>query len=430
MSMQVRPADRVVVLLAAAFALLSFVLHYGLERRFDRLHLFDQYNVLFQADPNERLEAMSNGWGSSGRNIAHPNLANFTGPVVRGIAFVAPASIAHDEEAQRRSIGLLITPFAAAVTSAALFALFLRFGLSLRLASLLTLLGVVSFSPVIFGSIPDHFALSVSVIVAAYHLFLTEARECAVRWGAWFAAMFVAAGVTITNLAIIAILMLGSMWDQGRGRVRSMLQVAGLVVAVAVLTFASSLAFSHVIRASSLDARQSTKWARAFINRDVAVRLARFPVALANTIAPAEIRIGGPTESYRPDDRYQFRFTFEGAPGRPTARSLPGLIALAAMAVGAGVSVRRRGTLASLGLASTAIVGFNWVLHGAWGDEPFLYSQHWFVSVLALMAIAVAAARSRPRLATGLVAIFVLVVAVNSARLLGAMLAILRLNSV
>jgi hypothetical protein len=419
------------VAVAVVLALASFILHHGLERRLDHLQVFEQYNIVFQADPNERINAMSHGWGSSGRNFAHPNLAAFTSPFVRAIAAVATrAGLATDEEALRRSIGLLIVPLASAVSAVLLYALLLRLGSSIALASLFTVLGMVSFSPVVFGSIPDHFALSVPVITVAYHLFLSATRERVVRWRLWAITMFITAGITVTNMVIIAILMAGAMWAGGRGRVRSALQVASMVAGVALLTYAGSFAVHQVILGKSLDAHSSRRWATTFINdSDFLRRLVRFPAAMANTIAPARISTGGPTPSYRPADRYQFRFTFEDGPGWPTARNLPGLISLALVAAGVVVSVRRRVALSPVGVASAAVVAFNWLLHSAWGDETFLYSQHWFASMLVLMALAVASVKRPPRITTWIVGVFTVAVAANSLALVSTMLTILRSKS-
>lgn len=407
---------------ALVLALASFTLHYDLERRLDRLRVFDQYNVVYQADPNERIDAMSHGWGSSGRNLAHPNLSAFTSPFVRGVAAVAArAGLTDDEAALRRAIGLLIVPAAAGATAALLFALFLRLGMSLVLASLFTVLAAVSFSAVVFGSIPDHFALSVPVIVAAYHLHLSAAGPRP-RWWQWFIVMFVAAGITITNLAIIAILLLGAMWSAGRRRVSSALRVCALAGVVLVGTLASSFVLNRVIHRPDLSAGQSKAWATTFINGDVFARLVRFPVVIANTVAPARIATAGPTASYRSDDRYQFRFTFEegAGPAGPV-----GLLSLALVVAG-GVLSFRRGAFRTIGMASVAVILFNWILHSAWGDETFLYSQHWFVSMLILMALAVVWMERRWRFTPLVVGGFVAAVAVSSYRLVGVMLDLLR----
>jgi hypothetical protein len=73
---------------------------------------------------------------------------------------------------------------------------------------------------------------------------------------------------------------------------------------------------------------------------------------------------------------------------------------------------RRNPLLASLAKASLAILAFNWIFHSFWGDESFMYSMHWQVPLVILVATLVAALRGRPRvviplLALGVVAILI-----------------------
>jgi hypothetical protein len=41
------------------------------------------------------------------------------------------------------------------------------------------------------------------------------------------------------------------------------------------------------------------------------------------------------------------------------------------------------------------VLAFNWILHGFWGGEQFLYSQHWHASLLVLMGAAVSVLEAR-----------------------------------
>lgn len=413
-------------ILSIAFALLSFALHYGLERKLDSLNVFEQYNVMFQADPNERIGAMSHGWGRSGRNIAHPNLSNFTSPFVRAMAVVATRTgIADDAESFRRSIGMLIVPLTAAVTSSVMWGLFLRLGLSLFLSSMFTTLALMSFSPLIFGSIPDHFAMSALVITMAFHLFLATTTDNNPRWRMWSILLFLAAGVTITNVAIIAILMLGAFWSIGSERIKSALHVVGVVSAVLVVTLVSSAGMNKILRGKQLDTQKTSEWATHFIDRsNIVKKTLRFPVAIANTIAPARITTGPPTASFRPDDRYQFLFTLETRSAQPDARNIPGVIAVMLVAGGILLAFRRRTKHRALALAATAILLFNWILHAVWGDEMFLYSQHWTAAVLVLMVVAVMEEKTRNR-SQWLVGILAIAVTLNNIALLRSLLDVL-----
>jgi len=78
-------------------------------------------------------------------------------------------------------------------------------------------------------------------------------------------------------------------------------------------------------------------------------------------------------------------------------RNLIGYALLAALAWVALRDRRLETPFKALARASLAIVAFNWVLHGFWGGEQFLYSQHWHMSLLVLMGAAVAALEVRGR---------------------------------
>jgi CHASE2 domain-containing sensor protein len=68
------------------------------------------------------------------------------------------------------------------------------------------------------------------------------------------------------------------------------------------------------------------------------------------------------------------------------------LVALAWVAI---KDRRVRPTLRTLARASFAVLLFNWVFHGFWGGEQFLYSQHWHISLLVLLGASVSAIEER-----------------------------------
>jgi hypothetical protein len=94
-------------------------------------------------------------------------------------------------------------------------------------------------------------------------------------------------------------------------------------------------------------------------------------------------------------------------------RNLAGIVLLAAL-VWASRRSEAGSTLWSLARASLAIVGFNWVFHGFWGGETFLYSQHWHVPLTILVAGLVAVPRTHQRVATALLLFSVAAVAVSN----------------
>ncbi|UCE07115.1 MAG: hypothetical protein JSW07_03505, partial [bacterium] len=149
-------------------AVVGFLCHLNLELKFERLEVYNQYNVFFDADPNVVLYSFANLGDVPNkdpyyrRQLAHPNVVGFFSVPIRALVKVLSTIFPNkfDERYLQRQLAFLIVPISAALFYLVLHRLFLRLGFSLPLASLLTLLVFVSFSQVLFGSIPELFAIS------------------------------------------------------------------------------------------------------------------------------------------------------------------------------------------------------------------------------------------------------------------------------
>jgi hypothetical protein len=109
-------------------------------------------------------------------------------------------------------------------------------------------------------------------------------------------------------------------------------------------------------------------------------------------------------------------------------RSLRNYIGYALLGALAWVAFRERSlgpALRALAIASLAVIGFNWLFHGFWGGEQFLYTQHWHVSLLVLLAAAVSVFEARRWSALALLVMCVFGVAVSNAIVLSKALAVL-----
>jgi hypothetical protein len=94
-----------------------------------------------------------------------------------------------------------------------------------------------------------------------------------------------------------------------------------------------------------------------------------------------------------------------------------GLAVLALLLAGAPLTFATRGPWRVLGQASLAVLGFNAALHAAWGSAPFLYSQHWHLSAVLLLAIPLAAGERHKGPRTAALALLALALAVHNAAL-------------
>ena len=102
-------------------------------------------------------------------------------------------------------------------------------------------------------------------------------------------------------------------------------------------------------------------------------------------------------------------YTFETPEGTAPGWSMRGIAALSVLVLGAAGLIARGGAARLAALVALALLAFNLALHSVWGDEFFVYSQHWTTPMLVLAAGLVRAPRGRR---IGEVAVTILCVAV------------------
>jgi hypothetical protein len=343
-----------------------------------------------------------------------------------------------------------------------------RLGLPLSTTLVLTLLSAFSFSSIVFGSMPETFAVSALAVAIAYALLLRSGRDDAMLAKlAWLAAGVFASGITITNVVPVALLYFTR---ATRKTARPGPALARAIVLAALAVFIALTA--GVVTEKSLRLRgepgpSEREWIAHYIVPRPLLHYATFPSAVVDGIAPgppvrlpgfaidgrARLRAGpheaAPSEEEgapggAPGDTVRsgaddarggapFRglnarlahLTFEPADRPLSPRNLVGLALLAALAWAA--FRRRHGDtlMAPVARASLAIVGFNWLLHGLWGGETFLYSQHWHVSLMLAVAALAAATRPRRRTVGVVLAASVAAIAANNLVILSRILSLL-----
>ncbi|MBE0596599.1 MAG: hypothetical protein IH614_04955 [Desulfuromonadales bacterium] len=364
-----------------------FLGHWHLEQKFDALQAFAQYDVLFDADPNVRLVGFAHGWGAFNRNLLHPNLANLVNPPIRLVAIILHAGGLGDSDLLllRRSLALLVSPLVAALQALALIALFRQLGYARHNALLLALLGSLSFSQLIFASVPDHFSLSNLILTGSFILAVQLAQQGKVHWPAWLLAAWLAASVTLTNVLIVGLLFWVPLLYRHQ-HWRTPTRQAALLVGVASLcTFASYHLLNLGYDSDPQPATAAVTWTGHFWRDDLAANLGRFPTSLADSLAPpapqaVPIRYHWPRQG-----RYDFQFTLEQGEGIFSLRNPLGSVIFVLLAAGTLVHLRAGGSRASLAMAALAVLLYNGLFHGIWGHEYFLYSQHWLTATLFLL---------------------------------------------
>ena len=240
-----------VSVLVPAFAIfvLSFTTIELIERLYDRYHVLDQTNTLFDADPNKVLVNFSTSWGND-TYFRHPWLDLVFSVPVRASAKVLCGVFRCDAAPTRRNLGLLVTPLFGGLKNALLYLIFTCLGLTAARAWVLCALNLFAFSNLTIGSIPESFPVSSMMVVLFIALMISSierGREWRMRH--WIIAGAFATGITVANLIPLVICFYVSQrYGRQRGIDRGLRDTATVAAATLILTF--SIAATGAVLAS------------------------------------------------------------------------------------------------------------------------------------------------------------------------------------
>ena len=390
------------LILALTFSLLSFAVHCTIESRLDKLGVFDQNDVLFDADPEVRLDALAHGWG--GRSWIHPNLANFFNPPIRVLGILSQHGhiVTHTQKEVRRTLGLFILPLASSLQTFVMFWVFSFLDLSLFQVSLLTILNLFSFSQLIFGSIPDHFGLTGLIISICLLLAIDLIRRNGkMRWWAWISVSVVAVGITITNGITVGLLLWITLAFVLKKIAKPTLITAAVLGVSGIINVSTGLVLNQMYYGGQNfeDSLDHVRYVvTEYTHQDVGNGFLRFPAAVIDTLSPRAIKVKDYEVGIKDGLRYRIQFSLEDAPAvnyRP--QQFLRLVVFLLFGIGAFCFVWADMPMRCLGVAAIMVLAYNWVLHGFWGTEMILYSQHWqAVTVLLIAGVLLSRSRRLP----------------------------------
>jgi hypothetical protein len=390
MSTNAQPTDRSTpfrgrraILAAVLLFLVGFTISYSFVSRLDALGVIDQYNILFDSDPNQALAAISHGWG---RNYKHWNLATFFSIPIRLMSKPAALLSAAEEMEIRMELGLLVAPLLSALTGPLVFGAGLFLGLRLRYALLLALVNQVCTSRVVFGSVPESFALSAFAIALFLWLGARDIRNSSPSPRlAWVVAGVFGFGVTVTNLVSFCFSWMLSRYDLStalRPALASTARMAALVVAINMAIFlAAAFLFSESVTRIVQRAGEDPYYGGDFLRS-----LAELPFAIGYTLAgPLPAVVPEPIAG-REDLPIRTMFNYARVP-KGSLGSLAYLAFLGACFVlGAAGWYQAGGQRRTFGILCVLLVFLNSTPHLLYrGLDLFLYSQQWQVPLIFLV---------------------------------------------
>lgn len=373
----------------SALALVFLVLYGAIEWRLRLLGAFTVNDLLFDADPGTRLRGIAHGWERL--LLIHPLFPYaFTIPIrVVAKVWMMVAGYGGGEQALRELIAMVVAPVCGAATVALMARVMLAAGISRAGAAVCATGFGLSFSTLIFASIPDHFIVSNLLAVAALGLCTVAGSDRITRWPGvlWWPLGVAATGVTISNVAIPACAFFAARYRALRAfwaPARETVAYASVVLAVtAVVGVAGAAATGEMekLLPQEMGGSGSESMLLRYLASNPLARAARAPKALADSLAPRELALAPPGDGDKTDTPVPHLSLETGARWLGIPLVVVGLLAAAIV----GHRQADKGFSAPV-MAALAILGGNVAFHAVFGKEYFLYSQHWMAALWLTLA--------------------------------------------
>lgn len=399
--------------------LVSFVTTLACEVTYERLHVFDQANTLFDADADRYIVSFADSW-HVGTHFRHPLIEFVFSVPIRGAAKVTCAVVACDRGVVRHDLALLVVPMAEAVKGALIYWISITLGLTVWQAALLCALNLFSMSTLTVGSVPETFALSSTLITAFIALMIGvfHSRRVAAAIS-WIAAGSLAIGITVTNAVPLAIFyFLSRSMGRKENGWQALRKTVIVVTAATVLTFVVAASLTALLSSNRLaDLLPSADRGDLGVSGDDAPMAEQLAIAGASTfvgiIAPDLIPNQFATNPLRPASRpvLPFRITYATRRFAGTATVIWTMVFIGMLVVGAW-RVRTKSIVWSALVGGCVLtLAFNALLHSRFYlHDMFLFALHWQVPMLFLLA-GLLPERTRPSFGHGFVLLTALTVA-------------------
>lgn len=367
-------------------AFLSAASSYAVEKVYERERYFEQYNTLFGADPNQYLTAFANGWGGS--SFRHPAVAPLIGVPTRAIALATATVTEANERRLRHELALAVVPLAQGLKAALIYLSLVMLGLATVPTLLVCLLNLVGFSSVTIGSIPESFLLSSMFIAAFLYLSIRELGHSTSRTWLWIGTGALATGITLTNIVPMFLFYVGALrCGRAASWTRALVQSSTLCSASFVLAFAigvaGALAYSkspEILLPRSLRGDLGSAMASRPIEDFVIASINTFPPAIEPDVVVNELYA-----DRNPALPSRFAYSSRRLTDPFVAFWAAGFVSL--LAWGGWQASRSGHRWRMVAAVSAALIGFNFLLHLVFqGRDIFLYTLHWQVPMLILLA--------------------------------------------
>lgn len=369
-------------IIVAVFSVIYFSLCYTLTISWYRSGYLGVYNIFFDADPSANLDSLAHGWGRHA--VAHAFLEIFALPIRVLEVIIFRLGLISNRFLFREMEALLISPAFSTATNMVFYKTLRLASLKIFDAVIITLIFAFSFSNLLFAIIPETFAISCFLIsLLFYYYFLCRSTDSRGNPAVWLTIAIALAGITITNIGIFAVVYAAHL------RVREKRTISNSIVRPLVYSAASVAVVItyynviHFLMKVPKGAEGNMEWIAIYLSTSfskVVLNLTNFLSASLNSFVATMTSVAG-TETINGMECNLLSFTRR--PG-DILWMVPVFLFFIIIAFNTRKHIKSE-KWRELYLLSILVIAYNFVLHGFFGREIFVYTQHWIVPLTLLM---------------------------------------------
>lgn len=369
-------------------AIFFLFVYLSIAVQFSGMGMFRSWTVLFGADAGGNYGLITHGWGAP--TFSHPGLGVLFSIPIRMVTTIIGMFSELPQQDIRQFVGLIVVPLIASCGVAVFYLLNRRLGFDQFKSLIITFAFGFSFSQLIFGATPDSFGISGALIVLLLY-FSSYLREpmCGRKIFVYVLTSGLLVSITVTNIIVVFMVTLVYLFVTRELSIKVVIGrtigVAFFALVFAYLTFLAHHAIYKQDVGSDTPGSRFSYTISGWLTKKPAERFFDFPLAVASSMAPGSISSEYDLNAEKNSDPFKYQLVVN----KPSSMiSEFATLLTFCMVLGLALIFIRNeldGLKKSAVISCFGIVLFNWIFHSFWGEQFFLYSQHWQVAIFIII---------------------------------------------
>ncbi|MCG8566477.1 MAG: hypothetical protein MI747_15480 [Desulfobacterales bacterium] len=361
--------------------ILYFLGCYGLAMAWYNKGFFSVYNIFFDTDPNTTLQSFAHAWGRHA--VSHPIIELFAIPIRILEIIVSRLGFISDRIQFREIIALGICPFISTLSIHIFYKLLMEMNLKTDQAISICAIYGLSFSNLMFAVLPETYALSSFFILTLFYYYLRNRNRDYDNTWIWYTIGVFLAGITITNGWIFFIVTLTYFIRAKKCPPWTSLKKTILRSFFVLITIYSYFFGAHFLLDASIGNEGQMTWILQHSTLSLA-KISNNALNFFTASIQAIFVIGSQVSSHAEGGIYFNAFSFV-QPGPYRFLGIAGWMVMAIIIPRIHSPKMQFSKLGEMRFLSASVITFNFCLHSVFGQETFMYTQHWIVPLFLLI---------------------------------------------